>query len=167
MDTDRDRKNMRTTPAQSPAGLKRLDPDAALQRGMMPPPPEDKGPLMKGRVARGRSVHLVDRDAPLEHVGYAQILIDGTSTLKAITRAPMRAAGPGETVELPAAEVARLRDLGFLEREDGRFMTHEAMVKAVTGIENDPRLVNSPSIRTEAPKGRDDGRVSARTRMER
>lgn len=61
--------------------------------------------LVSATVARGRTVHVPTGE---------KITIGKDNDGKLITRMQHRAAGPGETVKLPADEVKRLRQHGFL-----------------------------------------------------
>jgi hypothetical protein len=50
--------------------------------------------------------------------------VGGTIVYREVTADETRTVMPGETVELPLAEIKRLTELGFVERSDGKFMTH-------------------------------------------
>jgi hypothetical protein len=68
--------------------------------------PQLKIATEKAIVARGRSI-----DIPVEG---KRIQVGTTEDNRKVTRVPIRKAGPGEEVELPADEVRRLRASGFL-----------------------------------------------------
>ena len=67
------------------------------------------GPPTEGIVAHGRSVDLVLHDAEPEIAGYSR------EEKRYIMRKPMRRVYEGEVITLPAEEVARLRERGFLD----------------------------------------------------
>ncbi len=66
---------------------------------------------VRGIVARGRTIDVPDLNAPRQTVGY-------TADGKAMTRSPSRTYLPGQEVELPAKEIASLRERGFLMDPD-------------------------------------------------
>jgi hypothetical protein len=63
--------------------------------------------LARGVIARGRSIDIPDLNAPKQIVGY-------TPEGKTMTKLATRSYGPGQEVELPAAEIDSLRQRGFL-----------------------------------------------------
>lgn len=65
----------------------------------------------RGVVARGRSIDVPDLNAPKQIAGY-------TAEGKAQSKLATRTYGPGQEVELPAAEIASLRKRGFLTDPD-------------------------------------------------
>ena len=103
---------MRST---APAGF-RVSPDHIDNiggdgiRNLRPAEPDPDEPRELATVARGRSI-----DAPTEQrraVGYDPV--KGEQLYAAVQRRFM----PGETIELPVAEIRRLRELGFLVDSD-------------------------------------------------
>lgn len=86
----------------------RRHPDVILDDPAVLPAPAaepDPGPLQAAVVARGRVVH-----APTGERVFCGYDVKG----KEVFRAKFKVHQPGETVMLPVAEVARLRQLGFL-----------------------------------------------------
>jgi hypothetical protein len=76
-----------------------------LRPGQNAGQPSEK--LVRCTVARGRTIDVPDTNAPRQTVGYSP---DG----KALTKLPTRSYGPGQEIDLPAAEVVSLRKRGFL-----------------------------------------------------
>jgi hypothetical protein len=109
-----------------------------------PAPPPATGDMVKAKVAKGRSIDIPIPGAAPEFFRYEKI------TGKEVTHGPIRCAGPGEVVELPASEVDRLRALGFLEWPDKRFVTNEEA--AMTGVTDDVRLKHGLSKPTVAQR---------------
>jgi hypothetical protein len=81
----------------------------ADQPNMRPNQPSEK--LARGIVARGRTIDVPDLNAPKQIAGYT---LEGKPQGKLATRSY----GPGQEVELPAAEIASLRKRGFLTDPD-------------------------------------------------
>jgi hypothetical protein len=67
--------------------------------------------LVRGVVARGRTVDVCDAAAQRLTVGYT---VEG----KPLTKLPTRSYGPGQEIELPAVEILSLRKRGFLTDPD-------------------------------------------------
>ena len=86
---------------------KNADPDGSPQRQPVKPPGEDKGPKATGIVARGRTVHANDPNAPKRFVGFDK---EGVG----IWVPSQRIYSPGEQIELPVSELERLKRLGFI-----------------------------------------------------
>jgi hypothetical protein len=95
--------------------------------------------MARGVVAKGRSI---DIGLPTKKiVGSRPIEKDGVVIYKNVEAAEQRKAEPGDVVELPEAEIERLRGLGFLAPEPAkRGGNGKAAVNPVTGVPNDPRL---------------------------
>lgn len=122
--------------------LKRHDPDKVFDvHPNMQPAQVDLGPLAKARVARGRSIHIPN--GALRVVGTRAFEVNGTVVYKDVTAADYHSAQPGEVVELPETEIARLTSLGFLVALDdkaARKGNGKAPVNPDTGVANDTRL---------------------------
>jgi hypothetical protein len=104
-----------------------------------PSPEPDVGPTGRAVVAKGRSVHIALETKRI--VGSRPIEINGTTIHRNVEAAEIRIAGPGETVELPEAEIERLRGLGFLvDDQPATRRGTNGKGHSVTGIDNDPRL---------------------------
>jgi hypothetical protein len=75
-------------------------------------------------------------------VGSRAVEVNGTTVYRDVTAEEYRSAQPGEVVELPQSEIARLMELGFVQPIDGN-PAAGLKVKAVrpkTGIDDDPRI---------------------------
>jgi hypothetical protein len=104
------------------------------------PSPEPAPGMARGVVAKGRSI---DIGLPTKKiVGSRPIEIGGVTVYKDVEAAEQRKAQPGDIVELPEAEIERLRGLGFLVAPDApaKRGNGKAAVNPVTGVPNDPRL---------------------------
>ena len=80
-------------------------------------------PMERAVVARGRTIAMPDPSAPSVFVGREP------DTHREIFASVPREVGPGEEVELPRAEVKRLRNLGFLVDPDAVEVTIEGPEK--------------------------------------
>jgi hypothetical protein len=67
--------------------------------------------MVRGVVARGRTIDICDAGATKQIVGYSP---DG----KPMTKLATRTYGPDQEVELPLAEILSLRERGFLTDPD-------------------------------------------------
>lgn len=86
-----------------------LDRAQSVRRVLSAEPADDE-PKKRAIVARGRCVDVALAE---------QRAVCGSDQGRDVMRARQIRYGPGEEVELPASEVARLRGLGFLVDPDG------------------------------------------------
>jgi hypothetical protein len=99
---------------RAPAGFK-VNPDhidakpGEGVRSLRRPAPDPNEPTETGIVARGRSVHCGGTDDEKHMVGMHPI------SGEPIYVPVQTQFGPGMTVTLPRSEIARLREMGFLE----------------------------------------------------
>ena len=126
VERERRKGNLDTSRPASPSGLRKHDPDKVLAPQPVPllrSAPEAVGPMVKARVAKGRTLHLPDPSGKRVIVGTRAVEVDGHITHADVTQSALMTAGPGTEVELAESEVKRLRELGFLENPDGRYPT--------------------------------------------
>jgi hypothetical protein len=131
--------NIKTSPAATPSGLQRRDPDTIFAMGPIAPPVEEEtGPMGTARVARGRCLHVPSGKKVV--VGSRPIEINGTTVYRDVCTQEIAMFNEGAEVQLPVKEIERLKSLGFLVDDDKRLKALRAQPKPDTGIHNDPRV---------------------------
>jgi hypothetical protein len=110
-----------------------------------PNPVVESGPLVKARVAHGKTVFAAVPNGEKVWVGSRPVEINGVIVNRDIFTSRQRAYGPGEEVELSQSEVDRLIELGFLVSLDSESkFGKQATIPLPTDTEtitpeNDPR----------------------------